>query len=400
MQKITQAVILAGGQGKRLNPFTLNNPKPLIPINGVPFIDHLIHLLINNGIREVIMLIGYLGDKIENYLGDGSRYGITINYSYTPLLNESGEENKSGIRLKNAEKLLDYTFLLLYCDNYWPLQLTELLDFFNDHQSDSLVTVYSNLDNSTKNNIYVDEDGYITKYDKSRQDETLNGVDIGFFIIDKKVLKLLPNSNSSFELMIIPKLIRNKKLSGYLTSQKYYSIGDMQRAKQTAKFLSSKKVICLDRDGVINKKPKKADYVKNWNEFEFLPGSIEAIKTLNCLGYKIFVISNQPGIARKKMTEKDLNLIHKKMQQELKKNGAKIDDIYYCPHGWNDRCNCRKPQPGLLYKASEEHFFDLTKIIFIGDDKRDIEAGNNAGCQTILVSPGKNLLQIVRSKFK
>lgn len=394
MKKITQAVILAGGRGTRLRPFTLNNPKPMVPIYGKTFLEHLIKLLKENGIKEVVILTGYFGEKIEKYFGDGANFGIKIKYSYTPFLNEKREENENGVRLKNAQTLLDDLFLLLYCDNYWPFQLNKLVKYFNERNCDLLVTAYSNKDNSTKNNILINEDGFVTNYDSSRTEQSLNGVDIGFFIVNKKVLKLLLKSNSKFEDVVLPKLIRRRRLAGYLSDQKYYSISNPQRVKITEKFLAPKKCILLDRDGVINKKSKRGDYVKKWDEFSFLPGSIEAIKLLNDKGYKIFIISNQPGIAKGKMTEEDLNLIHKKMQQELKSSGAKIDGIYCCPHGWDDGCNCRKPKPGLLFKVSREHFFDLTKSIFIGDDKRDIEAGEKVGCKTILVNTKRNLLQI------
>lgn len=396
MEKITQAVILAGGQGKRLKPFTNNNPKPMVPVNGKPFLVHLIELLKQNGIKEVVILIGYLGDKIKKYFDNHPVDGIKIKYSYTPFRDEEGQELESGLRIKNAEKFLDDCFLLLYCDNYWPLNLKDLIDFFNQNPSDVLITAYSNLDNSTKNNILIKK-GYAVKYDPSRKEKNLNGVDIGFFIINKKVLKLLPYSNSKFESVVLPKLIKKRGLAGYLSDQKYYSISDLNRVKITAKFLSPKKIIFLDRDGVINKRPPKADYVKSWEEFEFLPGSIEAIRLLNHLGYKIFIISNQSGIARGKLTKKELNNIHKNMAKQLKNNGAKIDGIYYCPHDWDKGCPCRKPKPGLLYAASKDHFIDLTKALFIGDDKRDKQAGEAANCKTILVSHKKNLLQVVNS---
>ena len=190
--------------------------------------------------------------------------------------------------------------------------------------------------------------------------------------------------------------IVKRKLSGYLTDVKYYSISDMERVKITEKYLAPKKVVFLDRDGVINKRPRKAGYVKTWAEFEFLPRSIEAIKLLKREGYKLFIISNQPGIARGKMSKKDLDVIHKKMQQELKKNDAKLDGIYFCPHGWNDGCSCRKPKPGLLLQASREHLIDLTKTILIGDDERDIMAGETVGCKTFLIDKRNNLLSIVK----
>lgn len=394
--KITQAVILAGGEGKRLRPFTKNNPKPMIPINGKPFITYPIELLKNNGIQEVIILTGYLQNKITDFLGDGSKFGINIKYSYTPFINEKGEENNSGLRLKNAQKLLHNIFLLLYCDNYWPLDLNKLVNFFKKHPSDILTTIYSNKDTSTKNNIKVNENGYVTKYDKERKDKNLNGVDIGFFVVKRAVLDLLPQTNSFFEKDLLPTIIKKKRLAGFLTNQKYYSIGDLQRIKETEKFLLPKKIVFLDRDGVINKKPKKADYVKTWNEFEFLPNSVKALKILNSKGYKIFIITNQPGIARGVLSETLLKDIHKNMLRYFKKNDVSIDGIYICPHGWNEGCDCRKPKPGMLIQASREHFIDLTKALFIGDDERDMQAGNTVGCKTFLVN-SNNLLKIVSS---
>jgi len=393
--EVKQAVILAGGQGKRLRPFTLKNTKPMIPINGRPFLEYLIETLKENGIKEVVILIGYLGEKIKEYFGDGSRFGLRIKYSYTPLQDENGEEQESGIRMENAENLLDDKFLLMYCDNYWPLQLERLEKFYNEKGADVLVTVYSNKDNFTKNNILVDEKGFVVKYDRSREEKNLNGVDIGFFIIDKKVLKMLPKENSHFERDILPKLVSQRQLSGYLTDHRYYSISTPERVKLTEKFLSPKKVVFLDRDGVINKRPPKADYVKSWDEFEFLPEAVEVLKNLCRKEYDIYLVTNQPGVARSMMTQEDLDLIHQKMEKELIKNGVKIKGIYCCTHGWDDGCECRKPKPGLLFQAAREHKLNLTKTIFIGDDKRDIQAGEAAGCKTFLVTSENNLLKIV-----
>lgn len=400
MSKIKQAVILAGGEGKRLRPFTENNPKPMILINGRPFLEYLIEMLREQGIQEVVLLTGYLGEKIREYFLDGSKFGINIKYSFTPFKNEEGEELESGLRLKNAEPLLNNIFLLMYCDNYWPLQLGKLEQFYNQQKADVSVTVYSNKDSFTKNNILVDENGYVVKYDRNREDKNLNGVEIGFFIMDKKVLKILPEGNSHFEKDTLPKLISEKRVSGFLTGHRYYSISTPERVKITDDFLRSKKIIFLDRDGVINKKPAKADYVKNWEEFEWLPGAIEALGLLNQNDYQIYIISNQPGISRGMMTKEDLFDIHKKMEKELAKNDIKIAGTYFCLHGWNDNCECRKPKPGLLFQAAREHHLDLTKTVFIGDDERDIQAGEAADCKTILLEEGKNLLDVINSLMK
>jgi len=246
----------------------------------------------------------------------------------------------------------------------------------------------------------IDNQGYVILYDKSREEKNLSGVDIGFFIINKKVFELMPDTNFSFEKEILPKLIKEKQIACYLTDHRYYSIGNFERLPITEKFLKSKKVIFLDRDGVINKKPSKADYIKNWDEFEFLPGAMEALKLLTQNGYEIYIISNQAGIARGMMTKDDLKEIHEKMKKELENHGAKISGIYYCPHGWDEGCECRKPKPGMFFQAAREHHIDLTKTIFIGDDERDLQAGNAAGCKTILVTHNKSFLEIVKDLVK
>lgn len=395
---LRQAVILAGGTGSRLRPLTYEVPKPLVLVNNRPFLEYLVEMLKENGISEVVLLLGYLHEKITQHFGDGSSLGIDIKYSIGKV------SDKTGTRIKNAEHLLDDVFLLMYCDNYWPLNLKRLLEFYNEHKTLASTTVYTNKDGKgeygSENNIHVDDDGYVLKYDKSRKDKNLNGVDIGFFIISRKVLELVPNHNFSFEEEILPLLINKQQLSGYQTEHRYYYISTPESLKLTEKFLQPKKVVFLDRDGVINKKPPENDYVKNWSEFEFLPGAIKALKLLTQNGYDIYVITNQRGIARGMMSEHDLRVIHEKLEEELEKHNARINQIYYCPHGKDDGCECRKPKPGMFFQAASERNFDLTKAIFIGDDERDLQAGDAAGCKTILVTPEKNLLNVVNLLLK
>lgn len=151
-----------------------------------------------------------------------------------------------------------------------------------------------------------------------------------------------------------------------------------------------RKAIFLDRDGVINKKAKEHDYIKNWEEFEFLPNVAETIRELN-KEFLVVIISNQRGIGRGMMTTKDINDIHIKMKEELLRKGAVIDGIYFCPHADNDNCSCRKPMPGMLLMAAEELNIDLADSFMIGDSVSDIEAGKKAGCKTILISNSKNM---------
>lgn len=390
LKTIRQAVILAGGLGTRMRPLTLKMPKPMIPIRGKPFLEYIIELLKQNGIEEVIILTGYIHEKIEDYFGDGKRFGLKIKYSFSPA------EDETGTRIRKAMDLLDDTSLLLYADNYWPLRLNQLFTFYKKMNTQALITVYSNMDNYTKNNTLVNDKGLVEIYDKSRQAQGLNGVDIGFFILNKKILSSFPQENFSFEKVIMPELISKKQLAGFLTYHKYYGLSNLERMPAIEEFFRQKKVILLDRDGVINKKPPKAEYVKKWSEFEFLPGAIDALRLLTKKGYEIIIISNQAGIGRGAMTESNLRGIHKKFLEVCKNEEISIKGIYYCPHNWDEGCFCRKPKPGMLFKAAADHNFDLTKAIFIGDDERDEQAGKAANCKTFPLQSGQSLLDIVR----
>lgn len=148
------------------------------------------------------------------------------------------------------------------------------------------------------------------------------------------------------------------------------------------------KVVFLDRDGVINEGQPRWRYVTSWDIFRFLPKAIDGIKMLNENSFTIIIFTNQPGIARKKFTTEDLNAIHKKMQEELKAKGARIDHIYICPHNYRE-CDCRKPQPGMLLKAAEEHNIDLKKSWVVGDKVRDVVAGKAVNAKTILIGNDK-----------
>lgn len=144
------------------------------------------------------------------------------------------------------------------------------------------------------------------------------------------------------------------------------------------------KVVFVDRDGVINKKAAEHDYIKNWQEFRFLPDIAKAIKLLNQSGFIVIIVSNQRGIARGIMTENDLKDIHQKMCCKLKRESAIITDIFVCPHN-NNECKCRKPQTGLFLQAEIKYPVNKKQSFMVGDSTTDIEAGKNYGIKTIAV---------------
>ncbi|MFH1075981.1 MAG: D-glycero-beta-D-manno-heptose 1,7-bisphosphate 7-phosphatase [Pseudomonadota bacterium] len=148
------------------------------------------------------------------------------------------------------------------------------------------------------------------------------------------------------------------------------------------------KTALLDRDGVINK--DRSDYVKSWEEFEFIPGSIAAISLLKKKGYQTILVTNQSAVKRGIISKDQLEVIHKNMLEAIASEGGKIDAIYYCPHTPDEECSCRKPEPGLILQAQNDLGFDPALSVMIGDDARDIMAGKAAGCgKLILVKTGK-----------
>ena len=147
------------------------------------------------------------------------------------------------------------------------------------------------------------------------------------------------------------------------------------------------KLAILDRDGVINE--DSDDFIKSPDEWIPIPGSLEAIARLNHAGYRVVVASNQSGLARGLFDIDGLNAIHQKMFDELAKLGGHIDSVFFCPHGPEDHCDCRKPRPGLLKAIADRLELDLAGIPAIGDSLRDLQAAAAAGAEPMLVLTGK-----------
>ena len=152
-----------------------------------------------------------------------------------------------------------------------------------------------------------------------------------------------------------------------------------------------KRAVFLDRDGTIN---IEKEYLYQVKDFEFIPGAPEAIRLLNRAEIMVVVVTNQSGVARGYYTEEDVESLHRHIARELERVGAHVDAWFYCPHHPSGRgsyalpCTCRKPLPGMLFDAAKRYDIDLETSIMIGDKLADIEAGQAAGCQTVLVRSG------------
>ena len=390
-----QAVILAGGRGERLRPFTDHAPKPLYPVLGVPYIDRIVMQLRDYGFHEILVLLGYRADQVIEDLGDGSRFGVRIDYDVRP------ESYDTGDRLKAAMPKIRDTFLLCYCDNYCPVDMEAHCSAFLRNRAKVQLMVYKNRDGFTKSNLRVDpESGRVEVYDKTRKAPGLQGVEIGYSLIRKEVLEMLGDPAGGFSTEIFPRLAEEGTLYATVTDHRYYSIGSFERMPLTEAFFSGRKAAFLDRDGTLNVRAERANYIGKPEDLRLLPGAAEAVRLLNEAGYLTVLVSNQPGIAKGHFTEEDLGRVHRRLRELLSAEGARLDHIYYCPHNWDDGCECRKPKPGLLYDAQHDLSLDLRKCVLFGDDERDVMAGNAAGCDSVMVSEDYPLLQAVREYLK
>jgi NDP-sugar pyrophosphorylase family protein len=230
-----QAVILAGGLGTRLWPLTKTVPKPMVPVAGVPYLEHQLRLLKKQSILDIVLLTGYLGEQVEEYFGDGANLGLKIKYSR--------EDQPSGTAgaLRDARPFLADSFLLIYGDSYLPIHYPDVYQRLESSGAQGLVVVYDNRrgDTSVKNNIDVDGAGFVTVYEKDSE-RALNYVEAGVLAFRKPCLDLVPAEGAvSLEKEIFPLLIAKRQLAAHITQQRFYDIGTAERLKVIEEFLAN-----------------------------------------------------------------------------------------------------------------------------------------------------------------
>jgi NDP-sugar pyrophosphorylase family protein len=228
-----QAVILAGGLGTRLWPLTRQVPKPMVPVAGVPYLEHQLRLLKKQSILDIVLLTGYLGEQVEEYFGDGGSLGLAIRYSREP------QPRGTAGALREARSLLAGTFLLIYGDSYLPIDYAAVFERLGRSGAQGLVVVYDNQrDTSVKNNIDVDSSGFVTVYEKD-SGRILSYVEAGVLAFRKSCLDLIPPAGAvSLEREIFPLLIAKRQLAAHITRQRFYDIGTAERLKAIEEFLA------------------------------------------------------------------------------------------------------------------------------------------------------------------
>lgn len=430
-----KVVIMAGGKGTRIASVKSDVPKPMIEVCGKPILEWQIENLKACGLTDITLVIGYLGHVIQQHFGDGSKFGVKIDYFVedTPL-------GTAGALFKMPELTED--FLLMCGDVILDVDFNRFIEFHkknkawaslmahpNGHPYDSSLLVTEILPPQIAGGNPVDTHRVVKWMNK--EDKRVyykNRVNAGIEIISPELLKqtmkdfvprhpetpdkidldrdvLQPNIPSGrFFAYDTPEYIKDMG-----TPDRYYEVEkDIQTGKVKARNLSRKqKAVFLDRDGTLN---KYVGFLNKAEQFELLPGVVEAVKMINKSGYLTIVVTNQPVIARGECSWEELLQIHDKMETELGKGGAFLDGIYICPHhkdkGFEGErpeykfdCDCRKPKAGLFLQAAHDFNIDLGQSMMIGDSVRDMESGRNAGCrESVLIetNDGEGLLKTVR----
>lgn len=408
-----KTIIMAGGRGTRISELFPNIPKPLIPIDGIPVLEREICSLASQGFRDIILTVSYLHEKIEEHFGDGSKWGVNIEY----LVENTPLGNAGALFKLNLKE----DFLLLNADAMFDVDFNRFVAFHKEHGG--LVTLFTHPNSHPYDSglLVADKNGAVEQWlakEDSRPEYYRNRVNAGLHVINPKVLEqsgidadrvgAVGENGKPIKVDLDRQLLKPLAGTGKMfcydspeyvkdmgTPERYYAVcEDYKAGRVSEKNLQNKqKAVFLDRDGTIN---KYVGFLRNIDEFELLDGAVEAIKKINASGYLAIVVTNQPVIARGEVSFEELERIHNKMETLLGKEGAYLDAIYFCPHhphkGYEGErpelkfdCNCRKPKPGMLLKAAQDFNIDLAQSWMIGDGENDIRAGQNAGCRTALI---------------
>lgn len=397
-----KVVIMAGGKGTRMLSIASDIPKPMIPIEGRPVLEHEIECLCEQGFTDILITVGHLGNVIMDYFGDGLKFGVHITYYF-----EKEPLGNAGALFQVKDQLTD-DFLLLNADAMFDIDFNRFVQYHKTHDAVATLFTHPNSHPYDSGVIIADEHMAVRKWlakEDERPEYFKNRVNAGLHVLNKKILEqTVEGGKIDLDRQLLKPLAGTGQMYCYDspeyvkdmgTPERYYAVcKDFANGIVKARNLKKRqKAIFLDRDGTIN---EYVGFLTDIKEFRLLDGVAEAIRKINASGYLAIVVTNQPIIARGEVSFTELQEIHNKMETLLGAEGAYIDAIYFCPHHpdkgfegerveYKISCDCRKPKPGMLLKAAEDFNIDLSRSWMVGDRKNDVEAGKNAGCKTVLI---------------
>ena len=402
-----QVVVLMGGLGSRLHEITENCPKPMLDINGKPFFQYQLELLVQAGFRRFVFCLGYHADAIREWFGNGSRWGVDIIYSYDgeTLLGTGGAVRK-------ALPLLEEDFLLLYGDSFMDIDYLEVVVRYREAVrggKKALMTVMRNNDRFDKSNV-VYEGENIVLYDKKKPDPQMAYIDYGVSIFRREIFESMPLDEPQDLSDIQHILSVNGLMAGCEVEHRFYEIGTPASLKEFHAYAEKRwgkpsKAVFLDRDGVINElfwneDVEQLDSPLKREQFRLLPGVTEALRTLQAAGYLLFIVTNQPAAAKGKTTYTELCAINHMFMQQMNNEGIELTEVAMCPHFGTRTaltredyliqvCDCRKPKTGLIEKIMEKYSISTSNSWMVGDSATDIQCGKAVGLNTAFLGKFK-----------
>ncbi len=403
------AVIIAGGKGTRLAPYTKDMPKPMLQIKGKPILEHQIAVFKRYGVADIILTVGYRKEAIKDYFGDGKNFGVHIRYA------EEAEPLGSAGALFYVKNMAveSEPLYLAYGDVLFDVCLPRMMEFHKTHGRDATIAVHPNSHPLDSDLVLRDENNIVQGFLSKNGDRTgkfyHNCVNAGLFIVNRSALEDFERpEKKDFEKDFLKHLISKRQAVAYATSEYIHDMGTPKRLAQVERDMERgilkernlehpQKCVFLDRDGTIN---VWKGLISSPDYMELEEHSAEGIREINDSGYLAIAVTNQPVIARGLCTLEDLTKIHQKLEMLLGEQGAYLDAVYFCPHhpdkGYEGErkeykisCNCRKPGTGMVTQAAKDFNIDLGQSWIVGDSTRDIQTGKNAGMKTILLKTGE-----------
>lgn len=405
-----KVVIMAGGKGTRISSVASDIPKPMIKISDMPVLEQEIYNLRDQGFNDIIITVGHLGRIITDYFGDGTAispvtgkpFGVHIEYFI-----EEKPLGNAGALFHIKDKLTE-DFLLLNSDSVFDIDFNRFIEYHRTKGGLATLFTHPNSHPYDSGLLVTNENGAVTEWltkDDSRPEYYHNCVNAGLHVISPKLLEQhIDAEKIDLDRHLLKPLAGSGEMYSYGSPEYVKDMGTPERYESvcrdhadgviSARNLSKKqKAIFLDRDGTIN---KYVGFLRNIDDFELLPMVSDAVRLINSSGYLAIVVTNQPVVARGEATVSELDMIHRKMETLLGKEGAYIDGLYYCPHhpdkGFEGEipalkieCECRKPKPGMLLQAAKDFNIELSGSWIIGDSRNDVQTGINAGCKTAFI---------------